>query len=93
VYSKAPLVGPSDDTAATLKVPGGQPPSSLGPDDDDVIHTVDWLDAMRTRREPNATVDHGFSHSIVCIMAAQSYWTGKRLYWDPRREEITEQPL
>jgi predicted dehydrogenase len=91
VYTKAPIVGPSRDAASTLKVAGAPPPNSLGPDDDDVNHLVNWLKAMQTRSEPNATVDHGFSHSIVCIMAAQSYWTGKRLYWDPRREEITDQ--
>jgi predicted dehydrogenase len=93
VYTKAPIVGTSGDAATTLKVPGALPPNSLGPDDDDVNHLVNWLKAMQTRSEPNATVDHGFFHSIVCIMAAQSYWTGKRLYWDPRREEITDQPV
>ncbi len=47
-----------------------------------------YIALLHTRR-----FDHGFSHSIVCIMAAQSYWTGKRLYWDPRSEEITDQPV
>jgi predicted dehydrogenase len=93
VYTQTPLVGPSGDSAATLKIPGAPPPTSLGPDDDDAMHLVDWLAAMRARREPSATVDHGFSHSIVCIMAAQSYWSGKKLYWDPRSEEITDLPV
>ena len=93
VYSKAPNAGPSSDVEHTVRVPGAPPPNSLGPDDDDVLHLVDWLAAMQARKEPSATVDHGFSHSIVCIMAAQSYWTGKRLYWDPRSEEITDQPV
>jgi len=88
VYTKAPIVGTFRDAATTLKVSGAPPPNSLGPDDDDVNHLLNWLKAMQTRSEPNATVDHGFSHSIVCIMAAQSYWTGKRSYWDRRREEI-----
>jgi predicted dehydrogenase len=93
VYTQAPPVGPSGDSAATLNIPGAPLPSSLGPDDDDAMHLVDWLAAMRARREPSATVDHGFSHSIVCIMAAQSYWSGQKLYWDPRREEITDLPV
>ena len=91
VYHKTPLIGPAADEATTVQVPGGPAPSSLGPDDDDVAHIVNWLDAMRTRKQPNATVDNGFSHAIVCIMAAQSYWSGKRLYWDPVREEIVDQ--
>jgi hypothetical protein len=53
---------------------------------------LNWLACMRSRSQPNATVDHGFSHSIVCIMATESFWTGKRLYWDSQREAITDQP-
>ena len=75
VYTNAPLIGPRQDAAEAVHVRGAPPPNSLGPDDDDVVHLVNWLTAMQARREPNATVDHGFSHSIVCIMAAQSYWT------------------
>jgi predicted dehydrogenase len=93
VYSKAPLtMGPETDEATTIEV-AGVPHNSLGPTDDDVTHMMNWLDAMRNRTQPNATVDNGFSHAIVCIMAAQSYWSGKRLYWDPAREEITDRPV
>jgi hypothetical protein len=76
-----------------VHVPGAPPPNSLGPDDDDVGHLVNWLQAMQTRAQPNATVDHGFSHAIVCIMAAQSYWSGKRLYWDPHNEQILDHTI
>ena len=94
VYKQAPLVvGSPADRAVMMQVPGAEPPNSLGPDDDHVGHLLNWLEAMQTRKQPNATVDHGFSHSIVCIMAAQSYWSGKRLYWDPSREEIADQPV
>lgn len=54
---------------------------------------MNWLNSMKSRNPPNANVDHGFSHSIVCIMAAQSYWSGKRLYWNPQTEEIVDQPM
>jgi hypothetical protein len=74
-------------------VPGAPAPNSLGPDDDDVTHLMNWLNAMRARQEPNANVDHGFSHAIVTIMAAQSYWSGKKLYWNPTTEEIVDQPV
>jgi hypothetical protein len=26
-------------------------------------------------------------------LAAQSYWSGRRLYWDQKNEEITEEPV
>jgi predicted dehydrogenase len=90
VYKQLPIVGPEKDQEEILHVPGAPPPNSLGPDDDDVGHLVNWLQSMQTRTQPNATVDHGFSHSIVCIMAAESYWSGKKLYWDPRNEKIVD---
>jgi predicted dehydrogenase len=93
VYTKVPLEPPSRDGQVTVHVPGAPPPDSLGPGDDNVEHLMNWLRAMQARKEPNATVDHGFSHSVVCIMAAQSYLNGTRLYWDPKREEITNQPV
>jgi predicted dehydrogenase len=93
VYTKTPIVGPANDKEATVQVPGAPVPNSLGPDDDDTTHLVNWLNAIRDRREPNANVDHGFSHAIVTIMAAQSYWSGKKLYWNPKTEEIVDQPV
>src|ERR1700733_2662830 len=92
-YSRLPLVAPPADGEEIVRVPGAPAPNSLGPDDDDVSHLLNWLQAMQSRRQPNATVDHGFSHAIVCIMAAQSYWSGRRLYWDHKTEQITEQPV
>jgi predicted dehydrogenase len=93
VYTKVPFEPLSREGQATVHVPGAAPPDSLGPGDDNVEHLMNWLRAMQARKEPNATVDHGFSHSVVCIMAAQSYLNGTRLYWDPKREEITNQPV
>jgi hypothetical protein len=92
LYHQVPGMGPENDRPEIVHVPGAPPPDSVGPSDDDAPHLLNWLRAMRARREPNANVDHGFSHSIACIMAAQSYWSAKRLYWDPQREEIVDHP-
>ena len=93
VYKQLPIVGPGKDGEAMVRVPGAPQPNSLGPDDDDVTHLVNWLKSMQSRTPPNANVDHGFSHSLVTIMAAQSYWSGKRLYWDPKSEQIVDQAV
>jgi hypothetical protein len=86
-------MGPVSDGAEIVKLPNAPTPDTNGGSDDDVDHMLNWLNAMRDRREPNATVDHGFSHSIACIMAAQSYWSGKCTYWNPATEEIQEHPV
>jgi len=92
-YTAFPTMGPEADAAEILTVPDGPAPNSNGPGDNDVNHLMNWLNAMRDRKAPNATVDHGFSHAIACIMATQSYWSGKRLYWDPTKEEIVDRPV
>ncbi|MFZ0301905.1 MAG: Gfo/Idh/MocA family oxidoreductase [Terracidiphilus sp.] len=88
-----PIASPAVDRAEVVMVPGAEPPDSNGPGDDSVIHIMNWLKAMQARTQPNANVDHGFSHSIVTIMAAQSYWSGRRLYWNPEAEEIVDHPV
>ena len=30
--------------------------------------------------------------SVACIMAAHAYWSGKKLYWDTKSEEIVDYP-
>ncbi len=92
-YNKLPITAPAHDNEEVVQVLGAEPPSSTGPDDDDAHHLMNWLTAMQTRTEPAATVENGFSHAIVVIMAAQSYRTGKKLYWDPKKEEIVENPV
>ena len=60
--------------------------------DEDLSHITNWFDCLRSRKDPNATVRDGFNHSVACIMAAHSYQTGKKLYWDPKAEAILDHP-
>ena len=92
-YQAPPGLGRKGDKPEIVRVEGAPPGDSHGPSDDDAHHLEDWLQAMRDRKQPGATIDHGFSHAICCIMAAQSYWSGKKLYWDAKAEEIVETPV
>ena len=53
---------------------------------------TNWFECLRSRREPNATVRHGFAHSVACIMAARAQREGRKLWWDAKAEAILEQP-
>ena len=72
---------------------GDKNPPPTGISDEDLSHMTNWLDCLRSRKEPNATVRHGFSHSVAVIMAAQSYWSGRKLYWNPSTESIQDSPV
>ena len=51
-------------------------------------HVQNFLDCVRTGREPNCPFDLGFRVSIACRMAVESYRQGRTVRWDPVKEEI-----
>jgi predicted dehydrogenase len=75
-----------------ITLPGEQLPP-MGIDDLSLEHMGNWLDCMRSRQQPNATVNDGFAHSVACMMAAQSYWAGRKVYWDAASETIVDRPV
>ncbi len=74
-----------------VTLPGDNKPGPINIGDEDLSHLTNWFECLRSRNpRTNATVDHGFLHSVACIMAAQSYWQGKRVYYDAKTEQITD---
>jgi predicted dehydrogenase len=73
-------------------LPGETQLPPMGIDDRSLEHMGNWFDGMRSRQQPHATVDNGFAHSVACIMATSAYWSGKKQYWDPMNEIISDQP-
>jgi predicted dehydrogenase len=73
-----------------LSLPGetGLPP--MGIDDLTTEHMANWFECMRSRKQPNATVHAGFAHSVACMMATESYWTGKKIFWDAKSETFSD---
>lgn len=51
-------------------------------------HFLDWLQCLRTRQQPLAPIDAGYQHTVACLMAVQSYDTGKRMTYDTEKREI-----
>jgi predicted dehydrogenase len=55
-----------------------------------VNHMQNWLDCMRSRMQPNADVWSGFSHSLAVIMATKALRSGKKVFYDPGKQEMHE---
>ena len=53
-------------------------------------HFLDWLQCLRNRKTPNASIDAGYQHAVACIMAMRSFDTGKRQVYDADKREIRE---
>lgn len=59
---------------------GGDPMTSL--------HMRNWMDCVRNRKTPNASVEAGYNHSIANIMARIAMETGKRVTFDDAKQEV-----
>jgi len=59
-------------------------------DDLSLGHMTNWFECMRSRQQPNCTVQDGFAHSVACMMAAEAYSSGKKQYWDAATETIVD---
>ena len=75
-----------------ILLPGKTELPPMGIDDMSLEHMANWLECMRSRTQPHATVHDGFAHSVACMMAAESYWSGRKVYWDPVSEMILDHP-
>jgi predicted dehydrogenase len=51
-------------------------------------HFLDWLQCLRTRKTPNASIEAGYQHGVAVIMAMMSYDTGRRMVYDAAKREI-----
>ena len=51
-------------------------------------HMLDWLQCMRSRGTPNASIDAGYQHAVAVIMAMRAYDTGHRMVYDAGRRDI-----
>jgi predicted dehydrogenase len=67
------------------------PPNHIS--DNVLFHMSNWMDCLRSRKQPNATVLNGYAHAVAVIMAARSYREGKKLFWDAKTEAIVDRPV
>ncbi len=73
-----------------ISLPGEKGVPPMGIDDLTLEHMANWFDCIRSRQEPHASVHAGFAHSVACMMAAESYWTGKKMFWDAASETFSD---
>jgi hypothetical protein len=77
-------------TAKYVLLPGETKLPPMGIDDLSLGHMANWFDCMRSRQQPNCTVQDGFAHSVACMMAAEAYWSGRKQFWDGATETILD---
>ena len=55
-----------------------------------VSHMQNWLECMRSRKQPNADIFAGYSHAVATIMANRALHSGKKVLYKPSTQEMDE---
>ena len=71
-----------DEAAATATA------ANMGVDELTAAHMKNWLECLRSRKQPNAPVEAGYQHSIATIMANAAVRTGQRVTFDEKTQEV-----
>jgi predicted dehydrogenase len=72
-------------TDQTIKVEAG---ANTGGDQLTTAHVKNWMDCIRSRKQPNAPVEAGYSHSIATIMSNAACRTGAKVTFDEKTQEV-----
>ena len=51
-------------------------------------HVRNWMDCVRSRQQPNASVEAGYNHSIAVIMTNAAYRTGQKVTFNEKTQEV-----
>jgi predicted dehydrogenase len=51
-------------------------------------HVRNWMECVRSRKQPNAPVEAGYSHSIANIMTTAASHTGQKATFDEKKQEV-----
>lgn len=51
-------------------------------------HMRNWMECVRSRKQPNAPVEAGYNHSIACIMTNAAVRTGEKATFDEKTQQV-----
>ena len=51
-------------------------------------HIRNWMECIRSRKQPNAPVEAGYSHSIATTMTNAAVHTGLKVWFDEKTQEV-----
>lgn len=51
-------------------------------------HIRNWMECVRSRKQPNAPIEAGYNHSIAVIMTNAAYRTGQKVTFDDKTQEV-----
>lgn len=54
----------------------------------EIAHMRNWMECIRSRKQPNAPIEAGYSHAVALIMSNASLKTGMKATFDKKRRRV-----
>ncbi len=52
------------------------------------LHIKEWIDCIRSGKQPSCNIDQGFEEAITAQMAIISYREDRKVFWDPEKKQL-----
>jgi predicted dehydrogenase len=65
-----------------------QTAAATGSDDATSAHMRNWMECVRSRKTPNASIEAGYSHSVAVCMTVAAMQTGRRVTFDDVAQDV-----
>ena len=75
---------------ATVEDSDRIPAGETIPETESAPHMLNFLECVRSRETPNAPIEAGYNHSIAAILADESFVRGRRVEFDPKKQQIRD---
>ena len=62
--------------------------ADAGVDEATSANMRNWMECVRSRKTPNASIDAGYSHSVALCMTIAAIQTGQRVTFDDGKQEV-----
>jgi len=72
----------ADDTMKTVT------DANQGSDLMTTLHMKNWMECIRSRKDPHAPIEAGFNHSVASMMVTESLHRGRKVIFDEKKQEI-----
>lgn len=59
------------------------------PDVDVPPHMLNWLQCLRSRKQPNADIEAGYRHAVACLLADAAYLEQRKMMFDAEKRCFT----
>jgi len=51
-------------------------------------HMKNWMECIRSRKDPHAPIEAGYNHSVASLMVTESLHRGRKVIFDEKKQEI-----